>query len=276
MLLLPNTTDKIQVVTNAATNVDVHASYADATQATPPVVNAFNRQNTAITTATTTDVVASPGASTTRNIKTLHVRNKSTTTPNDVTVLYNANATTYELFKATLKPGDHLEYIEGVGFFVVSTGSTKLDTKLRVANDVVFATAASFADITGLTCNVYNGKHYCFEAYLFHVANATTTGAQFGINGPTMTSMRISEVDVILGSVTAATMGSNVGDVTARDTASIVETTGAATVVVAQLYGWINPSADGVFAIRGTSEVSVAAGLTIKAGSWCRIFETDN
>jgi hypothetical protein len=37
-----------------------------------------------------------------------------------VTVQYNANATLYTMIKVTLRPGDTLEYIEGIGFFVVA------------------------------------------------------------------------------------------------------------------------------------------------------------
>ena len=35
-------------------------------------------------------------------------------------------------------------------------------------------------------------------------------------------------------------------------------------------------AADGTFAVRCASEVAVAAGLTVKAGSWLRLWETDN
>jgi len=116
MLLLVATTDKLQLVTSAAVAVDVHASYMDYNGSTVTP----GRQNTAISTATTTDIVGVPGASTQRNIKTLHIRNKSASTPDDVTVLYNQNGTTYELHKVTLRPGECLEYIEGVGFFTLA------------------------------------------------------------------------------------------------------------------------------------------------------------
>lgn len=54
MLILDSTSDKIQVVTTAAVTTDVHASTVDwdGTTATPASTP------TAITTATTTDVVA--------------------------------------------------------------------------------------------------------------------------------------------------------------------------------------------------------------------------
>lgn len=277
MILLTAATDKIQVITDAAVTVDVHADYIDATQANPPVIqgDTSGRQNAAITTAATTDVVAAPAASETRNVKALFVRNKHATSSVGVTVQFNANGTLYELIKVTLLAGETLSFVDGVGFFVTQT-TRKAFFNRRVTADSVHATAATFADITGLTCPVQTGKHYCFEAHLYHIGNATTTGAQFGINGPAMTAMRIQSIDVILGSLTAATMGSPTTDVTARDTATMAETTGAATVVLAIISGWINPSADGTFAMRATSEVSVAAGLTVKQGSWLQLWESDN
>jgi hypothetical protein len=42
---------------------------------------------------------------------------------------------------------------------------------------------------------------------------------------------------------------------------------------LAILSGYINPSAAGTFAVRGQSEVAVAAGLTVKKGSWLHLFE---
>lgn len=270
MLLLAATTDKLQLTTDSAATVDVVASWMDynGTTVTPGATP------TAISSATTTDIVAAPAASTTRNVKTLHIRNKHATLAVMVTLVFDRSATDYELHKVGLNAGDALEYVEGIGFFTLAAAA-KLDAKLVVSADVINSTT-SFADITGLTAPVKSGKTYNFLAHLFHISNATTTGAQFGINGPTMGGMRISEIDVILGSATAATMGANVGDVISLDTAAIVETTGAATVVMAGLSGWFNPTANGTFAVRLKSEVAVASGLTVKAGSWCRVWEADN
>lgn len=275
MLILTNTgTDKLQITTSSAATVDVHASWTDllGSAVTP------GRTNTALSSAATTDVVATPAASTIRNVKTLHIRNKDAALACDITVVYNQNGTSFQIHKVTLAAGDTLEYIEGIGFFTINgTATTKLDAKLRVGADVVFATAATFADITGLTCPVQSGKQYNFVAHLYHFGNATTTGAQFGIGGVTMTAMRIQEIDPILASLTAAGMGTNTTDVTAVNTAAMAEGTGQATTpVLAILSGWFNPSATGTFAIRGTSEVTVAAGLTIKQGSWARVWEADN
>jgi hypothetical protein len=120
MILLAATTDKLQLVTSAAVTIDVHCSYIDASSTTL-VPSGGGKQNTAITTATTTDILAAPGASTLRNLKAMTVRNKHATSSCDVTVVFDQNATDFELYKCTLVPGATLEFIEGVGFFVTAT-----------------------------------------------------------------------------------------------------------------------------------------------------------
>lgn len=274
MILLTATTDKLQVITTSTSALDVHVSFMDMTQAAPPVVqgDTSGRTNTAISSATTTDILAAPAASETRNAKTINIRNKGAA-DNTVTVQFNQNATLFELHKVTLKAGEALEYVEGIGFFVLAA-TAKLFKNLRVTSDYVNATT-SFSDITGLTCAVESGKFYNFEAHLFHRSDATTSGSQFGINGPAMTLMTINAIQQITSSVTAAAYGSSPA-VTALETAAVIETTGpGANTFLAIISGFFNPSAAGTFAMRGKSEVAVAAGLTVKAGSWCQVWEAD-
>jgi hypothetical protein len=135
MLLLVSTSDKLQLVTSAAVTIDVHASWVDnsATAITP------GRTNTAITTATTTDVVASPGASTVRNIKALNVRNKHATNSCDVTVQHTDGTTVAQLYKVTLLAGYSLQYIDGVGFVIRPPFSTGLLAIRTITASGVFA-----------------------------------------------------------------------------------------------------------------------------------------
>lgn len=120
MIILTNTTDKLQVVTSAAGDVDVIVSYGEVSQATPPVVAPFGRQLTTITTAATTDVLAAPGASTTRTPEEITIRNVHASVTNTILVQYNANGTIYEIHKVTLLPGEMLEYIRGIGWFAIA------------------------------------------------------------------------------------------------------------------------------------------------------------
>jgi hypothetical protein len=119
VILLASTSDKIQVTTGARRLVDVHASYMDfdGTNVTP------GRKNTAITTATTTDVVVSPAASVFRNVKSLTVANKDTISC-VCTVKHTDGTTTSTMFSATLLPGDMIEFVDGVGFIVRSAYAT--------------------------------------------------------------------------------------------------------------------------------------------------------
>jgi hypothetical protein len=121
MLILAST-DKLQVVTGSAGNIQVHASWMDnASGAIGP-----GRTNTpAITGAGTVDIVASPAAGVFRAIKTLHIRNTAVTS-NDVTVRHTDGTTTVELYKITLAPGQTLQYIDEVGF--LSTAASRSQT----------------------------------------------------------------------------------------------------------------------------------------------------
>ena len=118
MILLTSTSDKIQVITGQAVTVSVHASWVDynGSAVTP------GRLNTAISTAATTDVVPSPGASVQRNLKTLSVRNKHATSSVTVTIQHTDGTTIAELDKRLLGPGASILYDEGQGFIPLSSG----------------------------------------------------------------------------------------------------------------------------------------------------------
>ena len=278
MLLLTSTSDILRVVTGTTgSSINVHASWVDnASGAITP-----GRTNTAaITTNTTTTVVASPGASTQRNIRGLYITNNHASVSTQVTVQHFDGTTSEDLMGVNLLPGENLAFCESGDWHHYDANgaaynpSTKLDVCLYVTANSVHATAATWATITGLSTSVVSGRRYTFDACLFHISNATTTGAQFGVGGVTMTSMLAGAISTVLNSATAATMSTGVA--TAVDTAAVVQTTGAAANAPTRLYGFFTPSANGTFAIRATSEVTVAAGLTVLAGSWVRICETDN
>lgn len=122
MIYLTTTTDLIEVVTSAAVAVDVNVNYIDADSATLAPSGA-GRQNTAISTATTTTVLSSPAASVVRTLKQMTVANKNGTTAVDVTVQFDQGGTNYTIIATTLQPLSELIYIEGLGFNVY-TGST--------------------------------------------------------------------------------------------------------------------------------------------------------
>jgi hypothetical protein len=280
LIVGPSTSDKLQLVTDAAADIESSLSWISVNASAPPVVQDVDSETQAsITTATTTDMLVG-AASTKKRVGHWSIRNSHATTACNVTVRAVDGTNTVDIIKVALLAGESLIFTGALWVHYDSNGApytqaAKLDTKLRVVSDVTFATAATFADVTGLTVALKSGKTYCFEAHLYHISNATTTGAQFGVNiGASPTALQISTIDTVTGSVTAS--AHSAGSTTSRDTAATAQTTGSAAVTMGILSGYIQPSADGTFAIRCTSEVTVASGVIVKAGSWLRIWETDN
>lgn len=258
MLLLNATTDKFQIVTSAAATLDVHASYVDlsGTTVTP------GKQNTAITTATTTDVLAAPASSTTRNMKTLNVRNKHASTPTDVTVLFNQNATLFELVKITLRAGETLEYVEGVGFFTVAAASApaiNYSTSDQVAN-------AADTYLTGSVIAIPSGRALAVGTRMVWKLAATKTAA--GIATP-IWSIRFGSG--VIGDTSRVTLTgvaqTGAIDVGTMEVVCIVRSIGGSGVVTASLDLHHNLAATG-FAnvahsvIVGTSSAFDTAAVT--------------
>lgn len=149
MLLLNSTSDVIRIVTSSSANsIDCHASWVDlnGTTVTP------GRQNTIITTATTTTVVPSPGAGTTRNVKGMYVTNDSTGTNCTVSVDHFDGTNQVELISFILLPGENLGYREdGSWIHRDSQGAEYPSAGLGAYNGfaVPFMKSATGADYTG-------------------------------------------------------------------------------------------------------------------------------
>ena len=113
MLLLTSTSDILRVTTGTATStIEVHASYVDnnAGTITP------GRTNTRITTATTTTVVPSPGASVQRNLKGLYITNNSAGTTCVVGVEHFDGTNSIEIMQFNLLPGENMTFNEDGGW----------------------------------------------------------------------------------------------------------------------------------------------------------------
>jgi hypothetical protein len=281
MLTLRGTTDLLRVVTGSAATVDYFVCYMETDNSVSPVIQDIPApSNGQITSATTTTILAAPSASRRFNVKGVTLYNEHATQSTPLRVERYDGTNARPLWNGTLLAGEFV-ILDELGVWtqyssggIIKTGTAKLDVCLAVATDVVNATT-SFADITGLTQAVLSGHKYAFEAYLIHVNNASTTGSQFGVNiGASPTTLIVGTIDTVTTSVTASVHSAGV--VTALDTAVTAQTTGSTSNRLAIIAGFITPSADGTFAMRCKSEVAVAAGLTVKAGSWLRIRETDN
>jgi hypothetical protein len=282
MLLLASTSDKIRLTTTATANIDVHASWVDGVSTITP-----GRTNTTISSATTTDIVASPGASVYRTVKSLIIRNRHASTSNTLTLIHTDGANAMELIKLTLAAGWTLYYEEGAGFWItdingrnqsaqygnvgVSTGSG--ETTVVLGSDVTNnnATANTIADVTGLSFSVLNGKTYRFEFNIIYTAAATTTGSRWSINGPSTPTYLTYESTYSL-TTTTATFNAHLQ---AYDSPAASNATSATTGNnLAFINGVIRPSADGTLIARFASEVSSSA-IVAKAGSSVRYQQLD-
>lgn len=173
MLLLTSTTDLLQVVTGQAASVDVHASWVDYASGT---VTPGRTNTPTIATATTTDVVAAPAASTQRNAKTLNIRNKHASTAVDVTVIHTDGTNALELIKMTLAAGDVLEYVEGVGFFKVPNPTNAPAPSVSLADQAIGASVTNY--ITNSDLHVSAGRPLKVGTVLrWHVGLSKTAAA---------------------------------------------------------------------------------------------------
>ena len=107
MLNLASTSDIVRVVTSAAAQIEVHASWGDLTVSSGAVD--LGRQNTAaITTATTTTVVPSPSAGVVRNVKHLNITNDHASVACVITVEHTDGTTAVEMISVTLLAGENM------------------------------------------------------------------------------------------------------------------------------------------------------------------------
>lgn len=103
-LVLEASVDSLELITSTAASLDYNCSWTDGTTTTfAPGKSAGN-----IASATTTTVVAAPGASTQRNVLNCSFRNASTTTANALTVQRDVSTANRTMFAASLGPGEAL------------------------------------------------------------------------------------------------------------------------------------------------------------------------
>lgn len=109
MLIVAGATGKLQLVTGSAGSIKVHASVVRNTGGTitvPPPVNV------AITTAATTDIVGSPGASVQDTANQCTVFNDHASVSNTVTLQHTDGTVAVPICKAILLPGEWVTFDE--------------------------------------------------------------------------------------------------------------------------------------------------------------------
>lgn len=275
MLILSNTTDKIEVVLSATVSTNelqCMVSWRDRTSTT--FVAGRNITNT--NSITDVDITGSPVASTQRIIDHINIYNSDTSTAN-VTVKYDANGTEYILFSTALLTGEILEYSEGKGWVVFNAiGSQKVSlfngvntTSSRMAvavlpSDVVNnnSTANTMQNVTGLSFPVEVGRYY-FKFLIRYSSAATTTGSRWSValaNGAAGSLQYKSEYTLTATSRTI-NEGLSTEDLPAASNASSLTANNMALVE-----GYCIITVGGTVQARFASEVSGSA-ITAQAGS---------
>ncbi len=277
MLVLSQTTDKIQVVlggTVTANQAQCVAAWRDIT-ATPTYVAGRSVANTNNT--TDVDLIASPATSTQRVIDYLSIYNNDTAAIT-LTVKLDANGTDYILWKGSIGPGERLEYENGKGFTVLTTGglikTLQSQSIVTVANDLNIATLSSnvinnnatlntMQDVTGLSFPVTAGEMYWFKFEIAYSAAATTTGSRWSVSGPGSPTVLCYMSEYSL----AATTTTRNANLTTYDLpAAANATSGTTGSNQAIVEGVIQPSSSGNVIARFASEVANSA-ITALAGS---------
>lgn len=209
MLLCLGTTDKIQVVTSAAGDIDVHSSYADydPAQAANDRVT-LGRKNGNVVTAVTYDAVDPPGSGKSRNVKTLHVANAHASVANTVTLQHTDGTTVVEIEKVTLLPSERIAYREGIGTRVIdANGAEKTNpnaavTYKKLAAQVSNSTVTA-AKVTGLDFSCPVGV-YIFEYFIIYRSSVVTTGIKLGVNHSGTVTQFNYWLNVVTANITGA------------------------------------------------------------------------
>lgn len=278
MLLLTATTDKFQVVTTTTADIHVHASWVDNAAGTITT----GRTNTAITTATTTDVLAAPASSTTRNAKTFNIRNAHASNSNTVTVLFNQNATTFELYKYTLASSEVLSYVEGIGWTVYAAdGSFKAQSgrvlfKVLDADDTGGQNVATaqpwFPTSGGVTVDATTT--YFFEGRLFTTraagAVSHTTGVLFG-GTATLTNIDYWG-DAKTGDTLALAATNGFWATAATSLVLKAASTSATENTLINVQGTVRINAAGTFIPQFIYSVAPGGAPTVKRGTFFRMW----
>jgi len=144
----------------------------------------------------------------------------------------------------------------------ISTINTSLMSLKVLSTDAAnsLATANTLANIDDLSFTVTSGKFYYFKAVINYTAAATTTGSRWTINGPAATLISYKSIYTL----TATTLTTNYSS--AYDFPSASNTTSLASGNVAEIEGFVIPSANGTVVVRFASEVANSA-ITAKKGS---------
>lgn len=189
-MLLTSTSDKVQIVTTSTANIDVHAAFFDYDPAISPATDrvAGGRLNTKITTATTTDVVASPGSGDIRRVETLNISNVHASTSNTITIQHTDGTNTVVLDSFPLAAGERVAWRQGVAMRIIDANGLEKVTPVSVGQYTVQRLAATVSNATTTAAKVTGLDLACgpgtwvFEYFLRFQSGTAGTGFKLGCN----------------------------------------------------------------------------------------------
>lgn len=111
-MILKGNTSKIQLLTAQASTIHVLVDYTDYIGGND--LDTIDNQSTAITTATTTDIVSVPAVGKKREITGITIANNGAS--NTITIYQNENGTQYKKFNCTIGIEEELHYTKHMGW----------------------------------------------------------------------------------------------------------------------------------------------------------------
>src|SRR5215831_19519410 len=114
MILCIGPNDKVQISTDVSIPLHVHVSGMDVDASGNVTTYRKNTLNGSWLGLADAMVPAASGV--TRNVKTINIKNSSSTLSATITVLHTDGTTSVELVKTPLAAGQTLQYIEGLGW----------------------------------------------------------------------------------------------------------------------------------------------------------------
>lgn len=246
MILLTTTGESVEVVTGGAGAVDYIVSWVDiTTSALTP-----GSGDGAITTATTTTIVAAPGASTSRQIKGITIRNTDAAA-NAVVVRKDNSGSPREFISATLALDESLHFTDTEGWVKIDANGQRQCVVSTVAPVPSWVWAPHFAT-NNLTATKTLTSGSCFAVYLGKAPYALSqVRVRLRVTTAAVT-ITWAEVAVAIGGVNVGTNPS-LTVLGYSDVSAVINSTGQKTVLVSVSAGRQIAAGEDVWVVIGNS-----------------------
>ena len=145
MLLLTSVSDVLRVTTGSAvSSIEVHTSWVDKIGTTDSLPD---RQNTLITTATTTNIVPAPAVGVQRNVRFVSVMNDSAVVC--TVTIEHFNGTAVSIYKYDLQAGTTLQYTTAKGFEILASSTQSQYVPPVSVSNILLIRASAATQLAG-------------------------------------------------------------------------------------------------------------------------------